>query len=168
MKLEIRLCRLPGDIVALTDMLHRAYAELGARGWRYSATHQTPEVTERRVRAGHCFVAEIDGRMVGTITVKKPNPNATAATYREPATFMFGQFGVDPGFRGQGIGRVLHEHAVKFAQANGATAMALDTAVPAAHLISLYAKWGYREVERCQWNDTNYESVIMRKELEGR
>ena len=39
------------------------------------------------------------------------------------------------------------------------------TAVPATHLIELYAKWGYREVERCQWNDTNYESVIMKKDL---
>jgi GNAT superfamily N-acetyltransferase len=165
MKLQIRTCRLPDDLVILTEMLHRAYAELAARGWRYSATHQTPEVTERRVKAGHCFIAEMDERLAGTITVKRPNPKSTSATYREAATFMFGQFGVDPAFRGRGVGRALHEHAVQFALANGATAMALDTAVPATHLIELYAKWGYREVERCQWNDTNYESVIMKKDL---
>jgi GNAT superfamily N-acetyltransferase len=165
MKFQIRPCRLPDDLEVLTAMLHRAYAELGARGWRYSATHQTPEVTERRVRAGQCFIAEVDGALAGTITVKRPNPQSTAATYREEATFMFGQFGVDPAFRGQGIGRALHTHAVRFAEANGATAMALDTAVPAVHLIALYAKWGYREVERCQWGDTNYESVIMKKDL---
>lgn len=161
----IRKCRLPDDIAVLTDLLHRAYAELAARGLRYVATHQTHEITERRVKAGHCFVAEMDGQLVGTITVRKPNPEAKVATYREASTFIFGQFGVDPAFRRQGIGRALHEHAMRFAEKNGATAMAMDTAVPATHLIVLYSKWGYREVERCHWDTTNYESVIMKKEL---
>jgi GNAT superfamily N-acetyltransferase len=165
MKLQIRPCRLPDDLLILTEMLHRAYAELAARGWRYTATYQTPDVTEQRIKKGHGFVAEIDGELAGTITVRRPQPKSRTATYREDTTFTFGQFGVDPAFRGRGVGRALHEHALRFAEANGATAMALDTAVPATHLIALYAKWGYREVERCQWEDTNYPSVIMRKEL---
>lgn len=165
MKLHIRECQVPEDIVPLTEMLHRAYAELAARGLRFLASHQTPEMTERRVKAGHCLVVEMNGRLVGTIRVKKPDPEAKAATYREKATFMFGQFGVDPDFRGQGIGRMLHEHALRFAQSNGAVAMALDTALPAKHLIELYSKWGYREVERCKWDVVNYESVIMKMEL---
>ncbi len=166
MKFLIRECRLPDDIGALTGLLHRAYAELAARGLKYVATHQTDDVTERRVKAGRCFVAEVDGRLAGTITVRKPIPESIVATYREPLTYIFGQFGVDPAFRGRGIGRALHDHAVRFARRDGATAMALDTAVPAAHLIVLYSKWGYREAERCRWSETNYESVIMKKDLE--
>jgi hypothetical protein len=63
------------------------------------------------------------------------------------------------------VGRALHDHAVRFALAKGATALALDTAVPAEHLIRLYEKWGYNVVDRCSWESTNYESVIMKKSL---
>jgi GNAT superfamily N-acetyltransferase len=168
MKIEIRTCRLPDDLIPLTALLHRAYAELAARGLKYVATYQTVDVTERRVRAGHCFIAEAEGAIVGTLTVRHPNPAATVSTYREPATFTFGQFGVDPTMRGKGIGSSLHENALHFARENGGTAMALDTAAPAEHLIALYSKWGYREVSRHQWDVTNYESVIMKKEFEQR
>jgi hypothetical protein len=61
MKFEIRECQLPDDLPALADLLHRAYAELAARGLRYLATHQRVEVTERPVKAGYSFVAEAEG-----------------------------------------------------------------------------------------------------------
>jgi GNAT superfamily N-acetyltransferase len=163
MKFEIRDCRLPDDLPALTEMLHRAYAELAARGLRYLATHQTVEVTERRVKAGHCFIAEANGVILGTITVRKPNLEAQVPTYRE--AFTFGQFGVDPTMRGKGIGRALHEKVLRFAKQNGGVAIALDTAAPAENLIALYSRWGYQEVARHRWDSTNYESVIMKKDL---
>lgn len=165
MKIVMRECRLPGDLLPLTGLLHRAYAELAARGLRYVATHQTPDVTEQRVRAGHCFVAEVNDGLVGTITVRKPSASSPVAAYRERATFVFGQYGVDPAMRTKGIGRALHERAIRFAAASGARAMALDTAAPAHHLIELYSRWGYIEIGRHCWEDTNYESVIMRKHL---
>lgn len=165
MKIEIRECRLPDDLLPLTELLHRAYAELAARGLQYVATHQTPDITEKRIRAGHCFVAEGNGELVGTIMVRKPSSSSRVAAYREPRTFVFGQYGVDPTMRGKGIGRSLHERAIRFAAAKGASAMALDTAAPARHLIALYSKWGYIEVGRHCWEDTNYESVIMQKSL---
>jgi len=165
MQFEIRECRLPDDLPALTELLHRAYAELAARGLKFVATHQTPETTEKRVKAGRCFVAEANGVILGTITVQRSKPEGRLATYREPTTFIFGQFGVDPTMRGKGIGRALHEQALRFAAANGGTAMALDTAAPARHLIELYSRWGYREVGRHSWDSTNYESVIMKKDL---
>lgn len=165
MKIEIRECRLPDDLLPMTELLHRAYAELAARGLRYVATHQTPDITEQRIRAGYCFVAEGNGELVGTITVRKPSSSSPVAAYRNPETFVFGQYGVDPTMRGKGIGRGLHEQVIQFAAAKGARAMALDTAAPALHLIELYSKWGYIEVGRHSWEDTNYESVIMRKTL---
>ncbi len=45
--------------------------------------------------------------------------------------------------------------------ATGAAEIALDTAVPAAHLIALYERRDYRIVDRYDWDETNYESVIM-------
>ena len=43
----------PGDdVAALTDMLHRAYAVLGAMGLNYTAVDQTCEVTRERLAGG--------------------------------------------------------------------------------------------------------------------
>jgi hypothetical protein len=43
----------------------------------------------------------------------------------------------------------------------GARELALDTADQAAHLIGLYAHWGFRIVDEAQWDGPNYRSVIM-------
>ena len=106
-----------------------------------------------------------DGRIVGTITIYPPKPKHRTATYRDPHTHGFGQFAVEPALSGQGIGRRLHQAALEHALSQGARFMALDTAEPATDLIATYERWGYTIVERVQWGDTNYPSVLMRRAL---
>jgi GNAT superfamily N-acetyltransferase len=159
----IRHWKREDDVIAMTQMLHRAYSALAARGLRYTATHQTPDVTLRRLAKGRALVAEIDGRIVGTVTSYGPDPESDTPFYRDPGTVSFGQFGVDPEFRSQGIGRALHAAMLAAAVARGAKYVALDTAAPAFDLIALYERWGYAVVGRAQWKTTNYESVIMRR-----
>lgn len=163
--MKIRVITPDDDLVALTELLHRAYAPLGARGLRYVATHQTPDVTAKRLFTGHPLAAELDGRIIGTITVHPPNVESRALTYRDPHTLNFGQFAVEPSFGGRGIGRRLHQAALEHAVAQGARFMALDTAEPATDLIATYGRWGYAIVERVQWRSTNYPSVVMRRPL---
>jgi GNAT superfamily N-acetyltransferase len=163
----IRSLRIDDDLGDITEMLHRAYAALGARGLRYNATHQSPEVTARRLVRGYPILAENDGRIVGTLTVYRPDPNHTAMVYRDAETYHFGQFGVDPEFRGRGLGRALHSKAIDYAGGQGARFMALDTAAPATELIALYERWGYRICERISWDSTNYESVLMRRKIDN-
>lgn len=43
--------------------------------------------------------------------------------------------------------------------------IALDTASPAHHLISLYRRLGYQIVDSVQWDGKTYESVVMCKRL---
>jgi GNAT superfamily N-acetyltransferase len=153
------------DIVALTGLLHRAYAPLAARGLYFTATHQPPAETAQRLFKGHPLAAEVDGLIVGTITVYRPNISSKVATYRDPHTYMFGQFGVEPAHGGHGIGRALHQAGLDHALRHGARFMSLDTAEPATDLIATYTRWGYSIVERTQWKDVNYPSVIMRRPL---
>ena len=62
---------LPEDsIPAITELLHEAYAPLAAKGFRYLATHQDDATTARRLQGGMSFVSEVDGRIVGTITLR--------------------------------------------------------------------------------------------------
>ncbi|MDB6077840.1 MAG: putative N-acetyltransferase [Akkermansiaceae bacterium] len=160
MKPSIRTWHPGDDLDALTEMLHRAYAPLAAEGLRYTATHQTPEVTLRRLSRGHALVAEIGGRVVGTLTVYQPDGEDATPAYREH--FHFGQFGVVPEFKGRGIGTALHAAALDHVRSLGGAAMALDTASPASRLIALYERWGYEIIDRISYSSTNYESVVMR------
>src|SRR5579864_3313349 len=50
----------------------------------------------------------------------------------------------------------------------GAGALALDTAEPATDLIRFYSRHGYRIVETVQWEEVNYRSVVMSKQLSAR
>jgi GNAT superfamily N-acetyltransferase len=153
------------DIGDLTDLLHRAYAPLASRGLRFTATHQSTEVTLRRLNKGYPLVAEWDGKLAGTITVYSPDPESDVLEYRDESSFHFGQFGVDPIHQGRGIGKALHDAIVDHAREQSAHFMCLDTAAPAEDLIGLYQKWGYVIVSRMSFSSVNYDSVIMRRDL---
>lgn len=159
----------------LTELLHRSYAPLAERGFRYLATHQSVETTRKRASKGECFVAvTADDTVIGTIVVYPPasdldHGNISGAegpeTYRQPGVATFGQYCVGPAWKGRGIGRALHAHAEVRARTLGATAIACDTAEPATELVEMYQRWGYTIVERMRWEVTSYESVVLIKPL---
>jgi GNAT superfamily N-acetyltransferase len=150
----------------ITELLHRAYADLGRRGLNFVATDQDVATTKDRIDSGTCFVAQLDSRLVGTVTVYQPEPDEHCELYRRPGVWHFGQFGVEPSLQGRGVGRSLLEAVERHALANGATEIALDTAEPAADLIALYERWGYRTVGHVQWHGRHYRSVLMSKAFE--
>ena len=150
----------------LTDLIHAAYAPHAAQGLRYWGTHQTVEETAKRFASGQGFIAEVNGEIVGTITLRGPQPQSPVALYREPNTWSIGQFAVAPSRKGQGIGLALHEHALAFAVSSGARRMAIDTASTASALIAKYEAWGYEVCGQCDWRPhTNYLSVLMSRSL---
>lgn len=157
----------PHDSVEeITDLLYRSYLRSAQAGLRFLATHQDSSVTRERLDRGRSFVAELDGRIVGVVTLhvrgEKPygdyDPGYPIAS--------FGQFAVDPACQGQGIGDLLLERVEEEARQAGVGELALDTAQPAAGLIAYYEARGFRIVGRADWRPgTNYESVIMAKGL---
>jgi GNAT superfamily N-acetyltransferase len=150
---------------ALTDLLHRAYAPLAAAGMRFYATHQSVEDTRMRAEEGTCFVSEIDGVVVATLSLRRSSSTSRCTFYREPRVWIFGQFAVEPAHQRAGLGGVLLDHAEHVARAGGAHELACDTAETATHLVRYYAARGYREVDRVQWEVTNYRSVVLSKVL---
>src|SRR5688572_29691775 len=154
-----------GDYEALTQLLHRAYASLAAMGFKYTATCQSPEVTRSRCKGGTCLVAEIDGVIVGTVTFYNAEQSQHSEWYDRPEVASFGQFGVEPTLQGRGIGKMLMDEVERLAAESGAKEVACDTAEGATHLIELYMRRGYRLVGKVDWKDTNYESVILSKDL---
>lgn len=163
--LTIRPYREEDAIPPITAMLHAAYAPLAAMGLRYTATHQSDEVTLRRLLRGFPFVGELEGEIVATVTLYPSEEESSCAWYRKPGVFSFGQFGVKPDLQGRGIGGKLIRLMEDEAGQRGAEELALDTAEGAHHLIEWYGRCGFREVERVSWDSTNYCSVILSKTL---
>lgn len=150
----------------LTELLHRSYTELARQGLNFTATDQTVETTIRRVESGQTWVAELEDRVVGTITLYMDAKEWQPRYYANPGVAFFGQFGVDPSARGLGIGLLLHQKVVDLAREMGVQELALDTSDQAHHLIKLYESWGYKIVDRHEFGGTiNYASVVMARYL---
>jgi predicted N-acetyltransferase YhbS len=164
--LRVRALRADDDLQALTELIHAAYAPHAARGLRFWGTHQSVDDTAKRLRAGEGYVAEIDGRSIGTVTLRRPQPDSPVVAYRDPFAWSLGQFAVAPAHKGRGVGRALHTFALERALSLGAHTILVDTAAPAVELIEMYRRWGYEPCGECDWRPlTNYLSVLMRRSL---
>ena len=163
----IRLIESNDDMSVLTHVIRSAYARLGASGLQFWATYQSVEDTRTRCAEGRCFVAIRGTHIVGTITLRPPDPASEVAVFRDASTWTIGQFAVVPELHGCGIGKLLHDAACADALRLGALNLALDTAKPAKHLIAMYTAWNYVIVGECDWRPTtNYISVVMMKSLQ--
>ena len=165
-RISIRPLGPDDDVEALTGLLHRSYAALGAMGLNYTAVDQTSQVTRRRIAGGVCLLAvSADGRVVGTALFKAPGLERGSPWLQRPEVAHVGQFAVEPALRKRGIGGRLMDVVEDMARAAGARELALDTAEPALHLIDLYSRRGYRFIEYAHWRGKRYRSVIMSKTL---
>jgi predicted N-acetyltransferase YhbS len=162
----IRPLKPDDGVQEITALLHRAYRRNADMDIHFVASHQDIEVTKERLANGPSFIAELDGKIVGTITLTFPMnvPHAEYMTDRPLASF--GQFAVEPGLQKAGIGRRLIETVEKEAIQLGAEEICLDTAQPAVHLIAYYERLGYEIRAEADWRpEVNYKSWVMVKTL---
>ncbi|MCC6320699.1 MAG: GNAT family N-acetyltransferase [Phycisphaerales bacterium] len=170
-KIRVRLLEPDDSLAHLTGMLHRAYKQHADKGIKALAAFQPEEVTRKRVADGECYVALFMGKIVGTILFRRPGGGAAGGTQTGTPWFSrtdvatFSQFAVEPEYQGRGIGSVLMSLVERRAAENGASELALSTPEPAAWLVMMYERHAYRIVERVNWNETNYTSVIMSKAI---
>jgi GNAT superfamily N-acetyltransferase len=170
--MRIRELQTSDSLESLTALLHAAYASLAARGWNFTAVDQSVDVTRNRLDGAQGFVAELDGRLVGTVAIRGPKvagesyiADPPPPLYTTPGTAILSQLAVHPDCRGQGVGERLIDAAEAWARAQGFTQIALDTAEPATALRQRYERRGYVTVGGVQWQGKTYASVLMRKRL---
>lgn len=164
--LHIRPLAAGDSIEELTLLLHRAYKRLADMGLNCVATHQSPDITRKRIGSGVCFVAERGGRIIGTILYRTPGTAGHSPWLDRPDVAHISQFAVEPELQMQGIGSRLMVAAEERAITDGASELALDTAETAEHLIRFYERLGYRYIEPIDWRPhTNYFSVVMSETL---
>ena len=164
-QIEIRLLSDTDSLEDLTALIHRAYGQLADLGFRYWGTHQSVEDTRQRISNGECYVALSNSQLVGTVVVNLPENTSPNPWYDNHDVTTFHQFAVDPKFQKQGIGMQLLDVIERRAAELGARELACDTAEGATHLIALYKQRGFVEVGKADWGETNYESVVLSKNL---
>jgi predicted N-acetyltransferase YhbS len=114
-------------------------------GW-----HQTQQDWLRllALQPDGCFVAEQEGRVVGTVTT----------TCYGGRLAWIGMLLVHPGWRGRGIGRALMRHALDYLRTEGVACAGLD-ATPAGE--PLYLSLGFRPA----WTLARWEAGALKRTL---
>lgn len=165
MDLAIRLLQPEDSLEELTLLLNRAYQRLADLGFNYTATYQGVDVTRSRIQNCLCYVALLDGRIVGTVNLElngrdKPDwmSGRTDAAYAS-------QLGVDPDSRHLRIGSKLMDTAEEHARQAGFSCIAGDTSEGADYLLEFYGRRGYEVLDHHQWEGKTYRSVVLVKKL---
>jgi ribosomal protein S18 acetylase RimI-like enzyme len=125
---------VPADADGISSLLREAFAEfepLYTPGG-FAATTPVPTEIARRFAEGPAWVAEVDGRLVGTVS----------AVVKEDGVYMR-SMAVSPSTRGVGAGRLLLETVEEFAIARQASRMYLSTTPFLAAAIRLYESAGF-------------------------
>jgi GNAT superfamily N-acetyltransferase len=160
---EVREFR-KSDTSALTALLHRAYAELGAAGLNFTAVDQSDATTEYRASAGRCLVAIDGGIPIATLTMSMPASKTLRSMFpaadREDVAWL-NQLAVDPARQGTGLASTLWHDGLAWATARGATTIGVDTALPAEHLIRIYEGWGFERTGTVHWEGKTYDSAVL-------
>ncbi len=172
-KVRVRPLESDDSLAHLTYLLHRAYKQHVDGGIKALAAFQPEEVTRKRIDGGECFVALHMGKIVGTILFKDAARTAADGVggstsipwFTRGNVASFSQFAVEPEHQGHGIGGVLMRAVEDRARATGAAEIGLSTPEPAAWLVAMYERHGYRVVDHVQWKETNYVSAIMSKHI---
>ena len=97
---------------------------------------------------GRLLLVEVDGEIAGTISLRK---------IREDAGEIKRMY-VKPKFRGKKLGNLMVEKVISISEENGFSKLFLDTSLFMSSAVSLYKKYGFKEID-------SYTECIVSKEL---
>ena len=136
----------PADVEPMREVLRTANAQFAARvpPLVFAAYLRDVLDIESRVDRSRTLVADLDGRIVGTITYFRDANDEGIGPAVPVGTAGIRAVAVDPAARGLGIGRRLAAAAVELARAEGAPSIVLHTWAEMAAAIAVYERLGFR------------------------
>ena len=151
---------LPEDYAEVARVIEEAWHEYAERlGELWEPYLADLADVEGRAARGAVLLAEVDGRVAGTVTCYLPSGAGSPPDWSWwPRTYAYLRaLGVDPAHRGLGLGRALSLAVVEAARAAGAEGVALNTVDFMASAIALYESLGFRRVGP----DSEWEGLSM-------
>jgi N-acetylglutamate synthase-like GNAT family acetyltransferase len=150
-QISIRTSYQPGDIGFITYLHGRLY-EFGQSFEAYVSETLGSFYKTLNAEKERMWIAEHDGKIIGTIAVK--NTNGVA---------QLRYFLIHPDYRGIGLGKKLMDLFIGFIKDVGYTSSFLLTEKQLETAVGLYKRYGYTYVAS---NTTDFGLVEMRYELE--
>jgi [ribosomal protein S18]-alanine N-acetyltransferase len=132
------------DISAVVDLDHKSFSlPWPERSFRFELTDNP---------ASRCWVAELDGKVVGMIVVWLIVDEAHVAT-----------LATHPDYRRQGIGKRLLAHALRHLIEEGARSSFLEVRESNAAAQEMYSKFGYEATGRRRryYRDNDEDAILM-------
>ena len=123
--------------VSIDEVIEQRFGPLRPRSWQ--TIKSTAVGAEVREQAATCFVAELDGEVIGYIT--------TAVSQRT-STGRIPNIGIARGYRGLGLGTRLIEYALAYFRQQGLRLARIETLVQNSVGDYLYRKLGFQEIAR--------------------
>lgn len=145
----------------ITRLLHRAAASLDTTANLPGYWEARARVMHRSTVNGACFVAVCKRRIVGTLTLRGPDPASVCRHFRRPDVAWIHRYGVEPLWQRRGIGRALLSFGNRWAAAHGYMQLALDAPMNAHRLLDFYAAQGFRLVDTVRFPGSGCESAVL-------
>lgn len=161
------------DVVRIYDASHTEI-ERGRSdtGW-VRGVYPTEDTAKDALARGDLFVAENNGKTVGTAIINHIQPDAyTGAKWEHEApqdkVMVLHTLAVDPACQGHGIGSAFAAFFEDCARSHGCTCVRLDTQAKNVGARKLYNRLGYSErgIVPCKFNGiAGVQLVLMEKAL---
>ena len=97
---------------------------------------------------GRLLLVEVDGQIAGTISLRKIRGDCGEIK----------RMYIKPEFRGKKLGNLMIEKVISISEENGFSKLFLDTSLFMSSAVSLYKKYGFKEID-------SYTECIVSKEL---
>lgn len=146
------------------DVLYRAHAENREKGVDQHTAHLSGEQIREMVGDGYCFVALLDGKVVGTCSYIIVTRNRWYA--QGPVAYIM-LLGVLPEYKQGGISKQLDAEITGHILNSGIRIAELYTSEGNRLMQDIWRRRGYRFVSYTASPKTTYYSVLMAKWLDG-
>lgn len=112
----------------------------------YGLLKKTLTAGTEQAAGAQTFIAEVDGKLVGSVVLFPSKSKAYEWAEHETAYPEIRMLAVDPNFRGTGIGKALLSSCIQQAQKDQAPFIGLHTADYMTSALSLYGRFGFERV----------------------
>ena len=123
------------------------------------------EIRKRVENNGHCFVALLDGKIVGTCSFRIQKRASWYTKGQEVAYYMME--GILPEYQGKGIYGRMMEYRERYVKNMGVHLVEMDTAQNNKEIQSIVLRHGFKYVRLHSYSFGKHYSVVMAKWLEG-
>lgn len=144
----------------LTKLYHDAFQERLDEGMNFICSSFTPEDLKKNGENNVILVAidKDNDAMAGAAMIGIVQDNSGTWGYMT-------NMAICPEYKRCGIGSKLEKCRIEVAKANGCNYVLSDTAVGATSSVNWHLKNGFRKIDFKSWPNTNYYSIVFRKQL---